>query len=131
MRRELGDRARRAGLAWSDPELHLSFRSVPVVLEAVDAIFASEKVHRGLAAEPGPTIHTAARLNLPGRVVLWPMIEPPPKIEPEDWASPVDHLGEKSPRCSSPTASPTPSPAGSAARSGSNRPASRSAPATS
>jgi ATP-dependent helicase/nuclease subunit A len=97
MRRELGDRARRAGLAWSDPELHLSFRSVPVVLEAVDAIFASEKVHRGLAADPGPTIHTAARINLPGRVVLWPMIEPPPKVEPEDWASPVDHLGEKSP----------------------------------
>ena len=55
MRRELGDRARRAGLAWSDPELHLSFRSVPVVLAAVDAIFAAEKAHRGLASEPGPT----------------------------------------------------------------------------
>ncbi len=97
MRRELGDRARRAGLAWSDPELHLSFRSVPVVLAAVDAIFAAEKAHRGLAAEPGPTLHSAARLNLPGRVILWPMIEPPPKVEPADWASPVDHLGEKSP----------------------------------
>ena len=97
MRSELGDRARRAGLAWSDPELHLSFRSVPAVLAAVDAIFASERAHRGLASEPGPTIHTAARLNLPGRVVLWPMIEPPEKIEPADWVSPVDHLGEKSP----------------------------------
>ena len=97
MRRELGDRARRAGLAWSDPELHLSFRSVPVVLAAVDAIFAAEKAHRGLAAEPGPTLHSAARLNLPGRAILWPMIEPPPKVEPADWASPVDHLGEKSP----------------------------------
>jgi len=97
MRNELAARARRAGLAWSNPELHLSFRSVPVVLEAVDAIFASEKVHRGLATTPGPTTHTAARLNLPGRVIIWPMIEPPPKIEPEDWASPVDHLGEKSP----------------------------------
>ena len=97
MRRELGDRARRAGLAWSDPELHLSFRSVPAVLAAVDAIFAAEKAHRGLASEPGPPLHSAARLNVPGRVVLWPMIEPPPKVEPADWASPVDHLGEQSP----------------------------------
>ncbi len=97
MRQELGERARRAGFAWNDPELHLSFRSVPAVLAAVDAIFASEKAHRGLASEPGPTLHSAARLNILGRVILWPMIEPPPKPEPEDWASPVDHLGEQSP----------------------------------
>ena len=97
MRRTLGDRARRAGLAWKEPALHLSFRSVPAVLDAVDAVFAREKAHRGLSSEPGPTTHTAARQNLPGRVVVWPMIAPPEKIEPADWTSPVDHLGEKSP----------------------------------
>jgi ATP-dependent helicase/nuclease subunit A len=97
MRRDLGDRARRAGFAWKEPALHLSFRSVPAVLAAVDAVFAHERAHRGLSSEPGPTTHTAARQNLPGRVVVWPMIEPPEKLEPPDWTSPVDHLGEKSP----------------------------------
>ena len=97
MRHQLGDRARRAGLGWNEPALHLSFRSVPAILAAVDAIFASEKVYRGLSSEPEPTVHSAARQNLPGRVVLWPMIEPPEKAEPADWASPVDHLGEQSP----------------------------------
>ena len=88
----------RAGLAWSDPELHLSFRSVPVVLEAVDAVFASETAHRGLAAEPGPTDpHRARGATCPAGSILWPMIEPPAKTEPEDWATPVDHLGEESP----------------------------------
>ncbi|MBN9023200.1 MAG: double-strand break repair protein AddB, partial [Rhizobiales bacterium] len=97
MRETLGNRARRAGFAWKDPALHLSFRSVPVVLEAVDTVFLSPKAHRGLSTEPGPTTHTAARQAMPGRVIVWPMIEPPEKVEPADWASPVDHLGEKSP----------------------------------
>ena len=32
MRGQLGDRARRAGLGWKEPQLHLSFRSVPAIL---------------------------------------------------------------------------------------------------
>ena len=98
MRRELGDRARRAGLAWSDPELHLSFRSVPVVLAGGRRDLrlgegASRPRRRARPDDP----HRRAASTFPAASSLWPMIEPPPKIEPEDWASPVDHLGEKSP----------------------------------
>jgi len=97
MRHELGGRARKAGFGWTDPELHLSFRSTEIVLQAVDKVFANEAAYRGLSGEPGPTVHTAARLNAPGQVIIWPMIEPPEKPEPDDWTSPVDHLGDESP----------------------------------
>ena len=66
MRRELGGKARNAGFGWTDPELHLSFRSAEIVLQAVDKVFANEAAYRGLSGEPGPTVHTAARLNTPG-----------------------------------------------------------------
>ena len=97
MRRELGGKARKAGFGWTDPELHLSFRSAEIVLQAVDTVFAREPAWRGLSGEPGPTVHTAARLNTPGQVIIWPMIEPPEKPDPDDWTSPVDHLGDESP----------------------------------
>ncbi|HET7714543.1 MAG TPA: double-strand break repair helicase AddA [Bauldia sp.] len=97
MRRELGARARRAGYPWADPELHLSFRSVPVILEAVDAVFAEERAWRGLSGEGGAPSHTAQRQGEPGRVILWPMIPAPERSDPPDWTTPVDHLGAKSP----------------------------------
>jgi ATP-dependent helicase/nuclease subunit A len=97
MRQALGERARRAGFGWSEPELHLSFRSVPAVLAAVDTVFSRESAYRGLAGAPAAPVHTAARHRDPGRVILWPMIAPPARPEPEDWTTPLDHLGEKSP----------------------------------
>jgi ATP-dependent helicase/nuclease subunit A len=97
MARELGMQARAAGYPWEGPELHLSFRSVPKVLDAVDAVFASPAVHAGLTAEPRPTLHTARRRNEPGRVVVWPRYEAPAKSEASDWVLPLDHLGEDSP----------------------------------
>lgn len=97
MRNELGKRARTGGFGWSEPALHLSFRSVPAVLAAVDRVFEAEAAHRGLSGEPAAPIHAAARHGDPGRVIIWPMIEPPARPEPEDWTTPLDHLGEKSP----------------------------------
>ncbi|WP_421725162.1 double-strand break repair helicase AddA [Bauldia sp.] len=97
MRDDLGGRARSAGLAWTDPALHLSFRSTGTVLAAVDTVFASETAYRGLSSDMEPPQHDAARVNVPGQVIVWPMIEPPEKPEPADWTSPVDHLGDDSP----------------------------------
>jgi ATP-dependent helicase/nuclease subunit A len=93
----LGRRAREAGFGWSEPALHLSFRSVPVVLDAVDAVFAQPAAHAGLSSEGGAPVHAAARRNAPGQVAVWPMIEPPERQKPADWTAPVDHLDEKSP----------------------------------
>ncbi len=97
MQRELGRRAVAAGLTWRDPSLHLSFRSVPTVLAAVDRVFADEPLHRALSEEGAAPTHSAARHREPGRVVIWPMIAPPEQIEPPDWTTPLDHLGEASP----------------------------------
>ena len=97
MQRDLGRRAGAAGLVWRDPSLHLSFRSVPTVLAAVDRTFAAEDLYRSLSEEGVAPTHSAARHREPGRVVIWPMIEPPDRIEPPDWTTPLDHLGEASP----------------------------------
>jgi ATP-dependent helicase/nuclease subunit A len=96
-RSHLGARARGAGLGWSEPALHLSFRSVPTVLDAVDKVFARPEARAGLSSDGEAPVHVAARRNAPGRVVIWPMIPSPEKREPEDWTQPVDHLDEKSP----------------------------------
>ncbi len=97
MRRDLGARARAAEARWYDPELHLSFRSVQPVLSAVDAVFAAPEAYRALSDVDEAPAHSAHRHGAPGRVILWPMIEPAAKQEPEDWATPLDHLDEKSP----------------------------------
>jgi ATP-dependent helicase/nuclease subunit A len=97
MQRKLAEKALAADYAWSNLKLHLSFRSVPIVLEAVDEVFAPEAVHRGLSAELQRPAHEARRRDEPGRVVIWPRYEPQEKVEADDWATPVDYLGRRSP----------------------------------
>ncbi|HVZ13420.1 MAG TPA: double-strand break repair helicase AddA, partial [Bauldia sp.] len=97
MRDLFATRAGEALLAFEGVRLHLSFRSVPKILAAVDAVFASAEVHRGLSTEPEPTVHSARRHGEPGRVILWPRCEQPAKPEADDWVKPLDHLGVASP----------------------------------
>jgi ATP-dependent helicase/nuclease subunit A len=97
IQRELGGAARDGARAWSDLKLHLSFRSVPVVLAAVDTVFKQEAARHGLSAESEAPEHTARRKDEPGRVTIWPAIAPPAKPQPEDWATPLDTLSEDSP----------------------------------
>lgn len=97
VREEIGAAARAGLYAWDTPQLHLSFRSAPVVLEAVDRVFSREIAYTGLAATPEPTQHDAFRRNEPGRVILWPLIEKPDAPQAENWTDPVDHLGVDSP----------------------------------
>jgi ATP-dependent helicase/nuclease subunit A len=93
--RELGGRARAAGYVWERVGLHLSFRSAQIVLDAVDTVFADETVRAGVTGDWLP--HGAARMTMPGRVEIWPMIEPDEREETDDWAAPLDKLDEKSP----------------------------------
>ena len=97
VQREIGSAARAGAYVWEDLELDLSFRSAPVVLAAVDAVFGNPVAHTGLAAEARPTVHTAIRRSEPGRVILWPAITPPQKPVADNWTDPVDHLGQDSP----------------------------------
>ena len=97
MRREFARAARAGSYAWEDVDLHLSFRSVPKILAAVDAVFAAPDVHDGLHAEPKPTTHSARRHREVGRVLLWPLELAPEKAKADDWLAPLDYLGDESP----------------------------------
>lgn len=56
--------------------LDRSFRSVPAVLELVDAVFALPEAKAGVV-EPGAAVHHATeRAHAPGLVELWPLAQP-------------------------------------------------------
>ncbi|QHQ35992.1 double-strand break repair helicase AddA [Algicella marina] len=63
-----------------------SFRSAPPVLQVVDEVFRQSPVH-GLGQQIS---HAAFNSGMPGRVELWPFIEPPEKSEEPPWDDPVD-----------------------------------------
>lgn len=73
--------AESAGQVFEDTALDVSFRSIPAILTAVDAVFAPPMAHTGLAPEPAPPTHISARPGLPGRVELWPLL---PKLDGQD-----------------------------------------------
>ena len=75
-----------------------SFRSVSLVLEAVDRVFEQPAAHQGLTADPVATVHQAVRDASPGLVELWPLVEPDDKPEVEPWDQPFDTTSETSPR---------------------------------
>jgi len=97
VQRDIGRKARAAEFGFSDVELHLSFRSTQIVLSAVDTVFDTADARRGVTSDDAWPYHTAARRNDPGRVVVWPLIELPEQAEPQDWATPLDHLDARSP----------------------------------
>jgi ATP-dependent helicase/nuclease subunit A len=87
-----------AGMRFEEVKFQYSFRSAPLVLQAVDEVFRREQAHAGLTEVPGGTVHEAVRANAPGVVELWPMIEPDEKREIEGWDAPFDEMQETSPR---------------------------------
>jgi ATP-dependent helicase/nuclease subunit A len=70
--------------------LEYSFRSAPEILRVVEETFPQEN-RAGLGTW---TQHRAFRADLPGRVELWPLVEPAPGEDEGDWWEPVDRPGE-------------------------------------
>jgi len=97
-RRHYASAIKTAGMRFTDVEFKASFRSAPLVLEAVDTVFQAEAAHAGLTEVKGATVHEAVRVNAPGLVELWPMIEPDEKVKLEGWDAPFDETQETSPR---------------------------------
>ncbi len=97
-RRHYASAFKTAELRFTDVKFRYSFRSAPLVLEAVDTVFRPQAAHAGLTEVPGATVHEAVRVNAPGLVELWPMIEPDEKIKLEGWDAPFDESQETSPR---------------------------------
>jgi ATP-dependent helicase/nuclease subunit A len=86
-----------AGLRFLPIEFKHSFRSVQIVLDAVDLVFKTPGALRGLD-DPVPTVHTAVRRKSPGLVEIWPLVEPEKAAEVEGWDAPFDTTSETSPR---------------------------------
>ncbi|MEM9796181.1 MAG: double-strand break repair helicase AddA [Pseudomonadota bacterium] len=76
-----------------DHTLRHSFRSAPVILGLVDATFPNES---GLGEVPR---HVAFNAHMPGRVDLWPVIEPEEdEAEEPVWHAPVDRPSPADPK---------------------------------
>ncbi|HEY3642510.1 MAG TPA: double-strand break repair helicase AddA [Xanthobacteraceae bacterium] len=86
-----------AGLPFLPLEFKHSFRSVQIVLDAVDLVFKTPGAFRGLD-DPVATVHTAVRREAPGLVEIWPLVEPEKTPEVEGWDAPFDTTSETSPR---------------------------------
>ena len=83
-------RFRSVGRAFQTLQLEYSFRSSPAVLRVVDDTFAD----RFPQAMGGAVGHIAFRGAMPGRVDLWPLIDPAEKTPDDDWENPVDLVTE-------------------------------------
>ena len=81
---------RAAGQQFQSLELEYSFRSSPAVLRLVDETFGDSFPE----AVGDPLNHIAFKDAMPGRVDLWPLIEPVKTEADEDWDNPVDLIAE-------------------------------------
>ncbi|SLN43824.1 ATP-dependent helicase/nuclease subunit A [Roseovarius litorisediminis] len=86
MKREFAQRLQATGNPLQAMEMEYSFRSSHAILTLVDHTFANSQ-NSGFTPEQG---HKAFKSELPGRVDLWPVIEPPEKEDGPDWHNPVD-----------------------------------------
>ena len=83
---------------FAEERLEYSFRSGPVVLGAVDTVFAREQAFRGLSHDRVKTVHQAVHADAPGEVEIWDLVEPDPKdTGKEGWDAPFDTASETSP----------------------------------
>ncbi|MGQ0609711.1 MAG: double-strand break repair helicase AddA [Paracoccaceae bacterium] len=81
-----------ARMAFATTSLDTSFRSSPAILDLVDALFQEPE----LAGAMGDGVaHQAFRVDLPGRVELWPAVPPEKDDDPDDWENPVDRVSPR------------------------------------
>lgn len=71
--------------------LEYSFRSSSAILRCVDTAF-DPRVRDGFDRD---SLHRAFKDQLPGRVDLWPLIDPSPTEEDLPWTDPVDRLSPR------------------------------------
>lgn len=79
-----------AGQQFQSLQLEYSFRSSRAVLDVVDRTFGTD-----FPQAMGHDIHHIAyKSDLPGRVDLWPLIDPVKPTKDEDWENPVDLVSD-------------------------------------
>ena len=75
-----------SGTRLHDLTLEYSFRSSQAILHLVDLVFEGQEG----AGFPRGALHRAFKSELPGRVDLWPVVEPVDDPDERDWHDPVD-----------------------------------------
>ena len=94
MRAHFETRALDAGRRWENVPLEVSFRAAPVLLEAVDMVFADQDMDMDLGLGGAVPVHKPSRSGAGGRVEIWPL-ETGEKREPEDpFEPPMRYLRE-------------------------------------
>lgn len=88
----LRDKVRALGQVWADVPLHISFRSTPAVLQAVDAVFMRDPARDGVVLADEKIGHIAFRAGQAGLVEVWPLMEPAPPEHVVPWKAPVTRI---------------------------------------
>src|SRR5690606_15134121 len=84
--RDYGRRAQQAGIPFRDLTLRTSFRTLPEILEGVDAVCARPDIAAALLAGDTPPSHESARDGRGGAIEVWmPFAEPGPLAPGADW----------------------------------------------
>ena len=91
MQAEFADRLGATEKPLNAMELQFSFRSSHAILSLVDETFKG----RDQSGFPEGSEHRAFKDQMPGRVDLWPVIDPTKDDSDEEWETPVDRLGVK------------------------------------
>ncbi|MHA1524612.1 MAG: double-strand break repair helicase AddA [Alphaproteobacteria bacterium] len=97
MRQFFGDRAQAAQRGWQDVQLHISFRSTPEILGAVDRVFAQSIAASSLTASGARPRHIAHRTDI-GLVEIWPVVEPVEDDAGDFWMAREDYAPPFAPR---------------------------------
>jgi ATP-dependent helicase/nuclease subunit A len=97
MRRDFSKQIAASGEKLSMPRLLNSYRSVDVVLKAVDKVFLPPEARSGLtASDDAEPVHVAVRQKAPGMVEIWPPIKAEKSSDEDDgWDKPHDRMREQ------------------------------------
>lgn len=90
MKKDFAARLTSAGAPLQDLTLQFSFRSAEAILRIVDTVF-EDKSRSGFSQEE---LHRAFKSDMPGRVDLWPWVEPSETADKGAWDEPVDLLSD-------------------------------------
>jgi ATP-dependent helicase/nuclease subunit A len=86
MQADFAQRLTDSGARLHDLTLEYSFRSSEAILRLVDLVFL-DLPHAGF---PRDALHRAFKADLPGRVDIWPVVEPVDETDDRVWYDPVD-----------------------------------------
>ncbi|MFN4057739.1 MAG: double-strand break repair helicase AddA [Roseinatronobacter sp.] len=90
MQAQFRTRLAAVGLRLNEAALEHSFRSSDAVLRVVDQSFPPDQAE-GLG---GPPRHLAFQAAMPGRVDIWPLVDPAAKRDDIPWFAPLDQVSE-------------------------------------